>query len=81
MKASNRKGKPVLIVMCMVITIILAASLIFLSATDQGKAWAEDFREKMPETPTVEVETQRPLVNVNARPTEVNLGQVNNFSN
>ena len=81
MKTSNRKGNPVLVVLIVIFTIIIAASLIFLSATDQGKAWAVEIKGRMPEPPTVEVEMPRPQVNVSSRPTEVNLGQVNVFSN
>ena len=76
MYTSNRKGHPGLIVLIVLFTIAIAATLVFFVATDQGKAWADDFREKMPAVPTVEVESPKLRTNVDSYPIEIKLEEI-----
>ena len=78
MKTSSKKLKVFVVILLVLSTILVAGALIFMTTTERGQNWSEEFKKNVPEVPRVEVEIPSLETSSRSKTYEVQLDEIQN---
>ena len=78
MKTSSKKLKVFVVILLVLSTILVAGTLIFMTTTQRGQNWSEEFKKNVPEVPSREVEIPSLETSSRSKSYEVQLDEIHN---